>query len=161
MQITEPVTMLTDYALGAADLLFTAAILSRINPRNKVTGLLLALGFLTGAISGFAGGAFHGFSLQFEAAGLRRLWNTVVLSVGATGAFFGSAVHTANVQRQHGKWIVAAVVLTLAGLGVQMTGFRAHQHFNHNDIFHVIQILAMYVFFIGARGLQDRAYSPK
>src|SRR6185295_4683895 len=158
MQITEPVTMLTDYALGAADLFFTISILSTINSRNKVTAILLALGFLAGTISAIAGGTFHGFSLHFEEAGLRRLWNVILLSIGATGAFLGSAVHAAHVRRENGKWIVAALVVTLIGLGIQMTGFRAHRDFNHNDIFHVIQLAAMCLFFKGARRLQDRAY---
>src|SRR6266566_7465148 len=46
MQITEPVTMLTDYALGVANLFFTVSILATLNSKNKVTALLLALGFL-------------------------------------------------------------------------------------------------------------------
>ena len=161
MQITEPVTMLTDYALGAADLFFTISILSTINSRNKVTALLLALGFLAGTVSAIAGGTFHGFSLHFEEAGLRRLWNVIMLSIGATGAFLGSAVHAAQVRRESGKWIAAALVVTLIGLGIQLTGFRAHRDFNHNDIFHVIQLAAMCLFFKGVRHLQDRAYSPK
>ena len=161
MQITEPVTMLTDYALGAADLFFTISILSTINSRNKVTALLLALGFLAGTVSATAGGTFHGFSLHFEEAGLRRLWNIILLSIGATGAFLGSAVHAAQVRRENGKWIIAALVVTVIGLGIQLSGFRAHQDFNHNDIFHVIQLAAMCLFFKGARHLQDRPYSPK
>jgi len=161
MQITEPVTMLTDYALGAADLFFTISILSTVNSRNKVTAILLALGFLAGTISAIAGGTFHGFSLHFEEAGLRRLWNVILLSIGATGAFLGSAVHAAYVRRENGKWIVAALVVTLIGLGIQLTGFRAHRDFNHNDIFHVIQLVAMCLFFKGSRHLQDRAHSPK
>lgn len=161
MQITEPVTMLTDYALGAADLVFAISLLSSIQTRNKVTGLLLGMGFLAGAVSGFAGGTFHGFALHFDEAGHRRLWNTVLLSIGATGAFLGSGVHAALVRRDRGQWIVAALVVTVIGLGIQLTGFRTHQDFNHNDIFHVTQIVAMCLFFKGARHLQDRSYSPK
>ena len=161
MQITEPVTMLTDYALGVADLLFAVSILTAINPRNKVTALLLGLGFVAGAISGFAGGTFHGFALHFEEAGLRRFWNTALLSIGATGAFLGSAIHAAEVRRENGEWIAAAILVTMLGLAIQVTGFRSGQDFNHNDIFHVIQIFAMYLFFRGVRRLRDRAQSPK
>ena len=161
MQITEPVTMLTDYALGVANLFFTVSILATLNSKNKVTALLLALGFLAGAISGAAGGTYHGFSLHFEEDAMRWLWNITLLSIGAMGAFLGSAIHAADVGRQNGKWIAGAVATTLIGLGVQGTGFRSHQHFNHNDIFHLIQIGAMYLFYKGARYLQDRAYSPR
>jgi hypothetical protein len=49
----------------------------------------------------------------------------------------------------------------VTGLAIQMSGFGLHRDFNHNDIFHVIQIVAMFLFFKGARDLQDRAYSPR
>ena len=161
MQITEPLTMLTDYALGAADLLFAVSLFSAIHPKNRVTALLLGLGFLAGAVSGFAGGTFHGFALHFQEAGLRRVWNTTLLSIGATAAFLGSGVHAADVRKENGKCIAAALLLTLMGLGIQATGFRSRRFFNHNDIFHVMQTTSMCLFFRGARRLEDRAYSPK
>jgi hypothetical protein len=161
MQITEPVTMLTDYALAVENLLFSVSVLSRINSRNRVTALLLGLGFISGTIAAAVGGTYHGFVLHFGEAALRRLWNVTLLSIGAMGAFLGSAIHAATVRRQNGNWIVAAVALTVIGLGVQISGFRSHQHFNHNDIFHIIQIGAMYLFFRATRHLQDRAYSPR
>jgi hypothetical protein len=34
-------------------------------------------------------------------------------------------------------------------------GFALHQHFNHNDLYHVIQIAAMVLFYIGAKQLRD------
>jgi hypothetical protein len=161
MQITEPVTMLTDYVLAAANLFFTLSIVSTIDSKNRVTALLLVLGFLSGAVAAAVGGTYHGFALHFGEPALRRLWNVTLLSIGATGAFLGSAVHAASARRENGKWIAAAVVLTLIGLGVQVSGFRSHQDFNHNDVFHVIQVGAMYLFFRGTRRLQDRAYSPR
>ena len=40
---------------------------------------------------------------------------------------------------------------------VQASGFALHRHFNHNDLYHVIQIAAMVLFFIGCRRLRDRS----
>ena len=161
MQITEPITMLTDYALGAVNLFFAIFIFARLHSKNKVTGFLLLQGFLAQAISGFVGGTFHGFALEFTASTLHGLWDLTMLSIGATLGFLASAIHAADVHRENGKWIVAAVALGLAGLGIQISGYRMHQPFNHNDIFHVIQIGAMYLFFRGARHLKDRPYSPR
>ena len=78
MDITEPVTMLTDYALGGVNLFFCISVFSNITSRNKVTGLLLGLGFLAGAIAAVAGGTYHGFALHFEQNQLRRMWNLVM-----------------------------------------------------------------------------------
>ena len=153
--------MLTDYALSAANLFFAISTYNSMNSRNRVTGLLLLQGFVAQAVSGFAGGTFHGFALQLETSTRQLFWNVVVFSVGATLGFLGSAIHAADVQRENGKWLVGAVVIAVAGLGVQLTGFRAHRDFNHNDIFHMIQIVAMSMFFRGSRRLLDRAYSPR
>lgn len=161
MQITEPLTMLTDYALGALNLFFAISILTKVHSRNKVTGLLLLLGFLSQSISGFVGGTYHGFASQLEAHTLMWLWNFTLLSIGGTIAFLASAIHAADVHKENGVWIVSGVVIGVAGMGIQLTGFRAHQNFNHNDIFHLIQIAAMCLFFKGTRRLEDRPYSPR
>jgi hypothetical protein len=161
MQITEPVTMLTDYALGAANLFFAVSIYSNFNSKNRVTGLLLLLGFAAHALSAFAGGTFHGFALQLQTSGRQQVWTLIAVSIGAAIGFLASAIHAADVHRESGRWIVMGISLGVMGLAIQMSGFGLHRDFNHNDIFHVIQIVAMYFFFKGARDLRDRAYSPR
>jgi hypothetical protein len=52
--------------------------------------------------------------------------------------------------------MLVAVALSVAGAGVQASGVTLHRHFNHNDLFHVIQIGATLVFYRGARRLRDR-----
>jgi hypothetical protein len=32
---------------------------------------------------------------------------------------------------------------------VQMSGFALHRHFNHNDLYHVIQIVALWLLHLG------------
>jgi uncharacterized protein DUF6962 len=52
-------------------------------------------------------------------------------------------------------WIVAGVAVSvMAGL-VQASGFDLHRHFNHNDLYHMIQIAAMVLLYRGARLLRD------
>jgi hypothetical protein len=56
------------------------------------------------------------------------------------------------------KWngaILAGVAVSLVAALVQASGFALHQHFNHNDLYHVIQVGAMLLFYRGARGLKD------
>jgi hypothetical protein len=52
-------------------------------------------------------------------------------------------------------WIVAGVAVSIAAALMQASGFAVHRHFNHNDLYHVIQIAAMVVFYRGARRLTD------
>lgn len=57
------------------------------------------------------------------------------------------------------KWngpILAGVAVSLVAALVQASGFALHAHFNHNDLYHVIQIGAMVLFYRGARELRDR-----
>jgi hypothetical protein len=56
-------------------------------------------------------------------------------------------------------WIVAAIVVSFVGAGVQASGFALHRHFNHNDLYHVIQVLGLYLFQRGAWLARDRESS--
>jgi len=52
-------------------------------------------------------------------------------------------------------WVVAGVAVSLVAALVQASGFAPHPHFNHNDLYHVIQIAAMVLLYRGARVFRD------
>lgn len=52
-------------------------------------------------------------------------------------------------------WIISGLVLSFAGAAVQQSGFSLHRNFNFNDIFHVIQMVAMYFLYRGGNLLRD------
>lgn len=54
-------------------------------------------------------------------------------------------------------WMLGAVGISVLAAGVQTSGFALHRDFNHNDLYHVIQIVAMVLFYIGAKQLRDRS----
>jgi hypothetical protein len=54
-------------------------------------------------------------------------------------------------------FIVGAVLVSLLAAAVQAGGFAIHRHFNHNDLYHVIQIGAAALFYAGARRLHDHS----
>jgi hypothetical protein len=53
------------------------------------------------------------------------------------------------------RGILAGVGLSLAAGAVQASGFDLHRHFNHNDLYHVIQIAALIAFYRGVRRMAD------
>ncbi len=53
-------------------------------------------------------------------------------------------------------WLVGAVLVSFLGAAAQVSGVSLHQHFNHNDLYHVIQMGGMYLFYRGALVLKDR-----
>ena len=54
-----------------------------------------------------------------------------------------------------GLWIAVGVAISFIGAGVQMSGYAPHRHFNHNDLYHVVQMAGVWCFFVGARELRD------
>src|SRR5262249_43586503 len=62
MQITEPVTMLTDYALAAASLVFAIFTARLIGPRNRVSVWFWCAAFVTSGVAAALGGTYHGFT---------------------------------------------------------------------------------------------------
>ncbi|MFQ6115654.1 MAG: hypothetical protein ACE5NG_16460, partial [bacterium] len=53
-------------------------------------------------------------------------------------------------------WIVAGVLVSFAAAGIQQSGFTIHVHFNYNDLYHLIQMGAMFLLYKGACVLRDR-----
>jgi len=45
--------------------------------------------------------------------------------------------------------IVIGLLVNLSAAGVQVSGLTLHKHFNHNDLFHVIQVLGMILIYRG------------
>jgi hypothetical protein len=49
------------------------------------------------------------------------------------------------------RWMIGGVALSVAAGGVQAMHLAPHPQFNHNDLYHVMQIAAMWLFYRGAR----------
>ncbi len=158
MQITDPVTMLTDYALSVASLYFAFRLARMLGPRNRVSAWLWCAAFLASSIAALLGGIYHGFNLHFDASALRLMWNLTVYAIGVSTGLMVGGIHSAYIQRAEGtvKWMLLGGLLTVIGLVVQRTGFRSHLDFNHNDFYHVIQIAGFYFLFKAACTLRDR-----
>lgn len=56
-----------------------------------------------------------------------------------------------------GPWILAGILVSFAASQIQMSGWGLHRHFNHNDIFHVVQMLSLYLLYRGGLELTDAA----
>jgi hypothetical protein len=53
-------------------------------------------------------------------------------------------------------WLIGGVLVSFLAAGVQFNEIALHQNFNHNDLYHVIQMAGMYLFYRGALVLRDR-----
>jgi len=52
-------------------------------------------------------------------------------------------------------WILGAVLVSLAGSAIQQARLGLGPRFNHNDVYHVIQMVAIYLFYRGGALLTD------
>jgi hypothetical protein len=158
MHLNEPMTALTDYAAALVSFVFAVAMFRRITPTNRVSPWFWCVAFLASSGAAIAGGTFHGFAPALSRSALTTLWNLVVFLIGVTAAFVTAAIHSAHVTRVDGtvRWLAGGIVVTLVGLVVQQSNFPNHADFNHNDAYHVIQIVGLYLFFRCARTTRDR-----
>ncbi len=53
------------------------------------------------------------------------------------------------------RYVLGGVAVSLIAAFIQMRKVRLHSNFNHNDLYHVIQIGACYLFYRGGRQLRD------
>lgn len=53
-------------------------------------------------------------------------------------------------------WILGGVALSAVAAAAQFFHVALHEYFNHNDLYHVIQIAAMTLFYRGGKLLRDR-----
>ncbi len=81
----------------------------------------------------------------------------VIADTGAALALVAALHLRSAVHDRASRWILAGVGVSVLAAGVQASGFALHRHFNHNDLYHVIQIAAMILLYAGARRLRDRS----
>jgi len=150
VSLSEPTTLVTDYALAVFSAIFGIVLLRLRTHRGT---LIWSIGFLSLAAAGLTGGSFHGFRLMMSDSAHRSLWNITCILIGASAGFMVSGAMTGPLSR-HGKntrWHAAGLAVSVGGLVIQQGHVSLHPSFNHNDLFHCVQILALLCFFRGAR----------
>ena len=55
----------------------------------------------------------------------------------------------------HRAYIAAGILVSIAAAAVQQSGIRLHQHFNHNDLMHVVQMGGVWLLYKGGARLRD------
>lgn len=56
-------------------------------------------------------------------------------------------------------WLSAGILLSFIAAGLQRSGVVLHANFNHNDLYHLVQIGAFHLLFVGAKREHDRGGS--
>jgi hypothetical protein len=149
MKIVEPATMLTDYLLAAVSLVLAFKLFPRKAFSWQDGRFLWSIGFVIAATAAVTGGTFHGFALYLEPATRHTLWIVTVYLIGAATGFMLSGTFVE--PRKSKPILIAGLAVTLVGLAVVKSKIQLHPSFNHNDLYHLIQIGAFYLFYRGMR----------
>ncbi len=135
-----------------------------------VTALVIgtaSFGMVAGSATAVTVGTLRKVLLAFAAAqfGLYAVWTLdhddfiYVIADTGTAMAIVAALHGWSALRARDRaslWMLGGVAVSLLAAAVQASGFDLHRNFNHNDVYHVIQIGAIPLFYFGARGLRDR-----
>ncbi|HVT44808.1 MAG TPA: hypothetical protein VMT00_10485 [Thermoanaerobaculia bacterium] len=209
MQITEPMTLATDYLLGGVALVFGLRLIGAWRREGELSIGAWGVAFLATSLAAFAGGSFHGFHAVASPPFLAVLWKTTLIAMGPASFFLGAgvvlAVTRGGIQRvvlsvlfikstlyiawvmrdddfrfviyEYGStmvlllgvalwrvwskdgwagWAIGGVLISFAAAAVQQSGLSLHRHFNQNDLYHVIQIAALYCLYRGGLELRDK-----
>jgi len=209
VRITEPMTMITDYVMGALAFVLAMRLIGDNTAGRQLSGRLWAAAFVMTAVAAFVGGTYHGFIQWMPGLAGRAMWKATLLATGLGSACLLAAAVVAAVAgplrtalagvvlaklafyvwtiatkdsftlviadygtalvavllaawfiRPSGLtpaawWITAgAAVAVIAGL-IQWAHLAPHVHFNHNDLFHVVQMASLYLLCRGGLLLRD------
>ncbi len=206
MEITEPMTMITDYLIAIESAFITILILYK---SSESSAMYLALSVLFTGIGAIFGGTAHGFAKVLSNKLHTIIWKTTTYTIGIATVFFLHSAILSSVTSiskiifialnliafiiyafwmfNHDSFlyvvlyyvpsmililglkiyswfsfmdpssglIILGIVITFIGTGFQAAKISIHKHFNHNDIFHVIQMISIYVLYLASMKLVD------
>jgi Family of unknown function (DUF6962) len=198
VNISEPVTLVTDYLLAVECLIF--GVLLFWKAKNERPILFWSISFFTIALAAATGGTYHGFVQSLSVPVSSTLWKITLYSIGvstfcmlsgmilaalkgkvrtvllilAAIQFLGFviligrsyeykyvihdyvpamavivALCILRLNKPYAIWIIAGILISFAAAGIQLSGFTLHRNFNHNDLYHVVQMIAMYLLYKG------------
>jgi hypothetical protein len=209
VRVTEPMTLITDYLMGALAFALAMRLFGDAASGQQWSGRLWAAAFVMTAVAAFLGGTYHGFIEWMPGLAGRALWKATLVATGVGSACLLAAAVTAAtagplrqalvalvlvkfvvyvwtiatrdafvlVIADYGTTLVAvllaawflrptgltpaawwltagAAVAVVAGV-IQWAHVAPHVRFNHNDLFHVVQMASLYLLYRGGLLLRD------
>jgi uncharacterized protein DUF6962 len=82
----------------------------------------------------------------------------VIYDYGSTLALLLLLVVTGRMSgiSGHRAYIASGILVSIAAAGVQQSGIGLHEHFNHNDLMHVVQMGGVWLLYKGGARLRDK-----
>jgi hypothetical protein len=92
--------------------------------------------------------------LAFAAYGLWLVSNPVFLSAIVAYAVALAILVAARLRKRplhpSGRLVLGGVAVSVAAAVIQQSGWSIHRYFNHNDLYHVVQAVGVWLLYLGA-----------
>jgi hypothetical protein len=133
------------------DVLWLISLESLVGASFAVVGGAIAFADLTRPVRSRATSAA---GLAFAAYGLWLIGRPIFLfAIVAYGAAFAALVAIRLRTRPldaDGRLVLWGVAVSVAAAAIQQSGWGIHRYFNHNDLYHVVQAIGVWLLFRGA-----------
>jgi hypothetical protein len=135
---------ITIYSIGLADACVVAAIVRAYLPRRAQKMILVLIGLKVAffLVWTWRHDAFKYVIYDY----VPSLLFVLVLSL----------VTLARTRSAGAAWIAGGICVSFVAAAIQLGGRGLHRHFNHNDLYHDVQLVAMGLLYRGGRNLRDR-----
>ena len=150
MTLSEPTTALTDYLITVCCVAYGFLLLQAVDSR---VGTLWPAGMFILAAAALTGGTFHGFRHEISETFLQALWNFTLVLIGASAGFMIAGSLAGTIGQARG-WLLAGTGVMAVGALVMALRISLHEHFNQNDLFHCLALVALYFLYRGAGLIQ-------
>jgi hypothetical protein len=126
-----------------------------------------SVGILTGSAIASTSGTLRGVLLAAAWIKATTYWSWMALHDEYRYVIVDTAITMAALVLLHAgsylahrdrasAWVLGAIAVSTLAAIVQFLAIAPHAHFNHNDLYHIIQIAAMALFYQGGKLLHDR-----
>lgn len=113
--ISEPITVATDYVLGAAALVGALLLAKHSRGSRRMAIGFWAAGFLSLSAGAFLGGTWHGFSPRLPDEVAAALWKGTLVAAGVASFFLLAGAAFASIERRKARWLAGIAAGKLAG----------------------------------------------
>lgn len=157
MKITEPMTLATDYLLAGWCLFLVMRLHYSTRWNRCRSAWFWEIGFFFIGVSALLGGTYHGFQCSLELSMREALWNATLYLIGVGSGFMVAGTCTASLKwgDSNSSWLLAGLAVSVVSFVIQQSGLVLFEHFNHNDLYHCLQIIGLYFFYRAALFLRD------
>ncbi len=151
--------MVTDYILAGECVILAICLVGKARAGAVNSTGFWVPAFLTFALAALAGGTAHGFRLDLGEVNHAIVWRVTVWSIVAAAAMMLVAGLHSTLRpdtdnptcRAAGvRWLKWGAMVSAVGLALMALKVSVHENLNHNDVYHVIQMLGLFFFYRAA-----------